>query len=121
MRERHQQNGRAGPAIGCDGNGEHGHGGHCRNSDLKLRTALIAGGALLQTGVLIDCLAAIAVVIRLRKRHRWRRRSLEAGMRNADRLGEKHPCHENAADCTTNPQAVKSHLSLASTTYATSL
>jgi hypothetical protein len=38
-----------------------------------------------------------------RKSHGWRRRNLDTGLCNADRLGKKHPCREKAADCTTNP------------------
>jgi hypothetical protein len=38
------------------------------------------------------------LVIRVRKGHGWRSRGLNAGLGNADRLGEKHPCREKAAD-----------------------
>jgi hypothetical protein len=48
-------------------------------------------------------------VIGLRKRHGWRRRGLDAGMCNADRLGKKHPCREKATDCTTNSGTAKNH------------
>lgn len=109
MRERHLRNGRAGPAVGRDRNSEHGHVGHRRDSGLELRTVLIAGGTLLQTGVLVDGFGAIAVVIRLGERHGWRGRGLNAGMSNADRLGKKHPHRQNAADCTTNPGTAKNH------------
>ena len=115
MRKRHQRNGRAGPDVACDGDGEHGHVGHRRDGDLKLRTALIAGGALLQTGVLVDGFAAIAVVIRFCKRHGWRGHGPDAGMRNADRLGKEHPCREKAADCTTSSGTAKNHQSLTPT------
>ena len=68
---------------------EPGHLGHC---DLDLSCALIAGRVLLQAGILVDSLFAIAFVIRVRKGHGWRLRSLGAGLCNADRLGEKHRC-----------------------------
>ena len=109
MRERDQRNGRAGTAVGRHGNAQYRNGGHRRNRDLGLGSALIFGVALLQTGVLVDSLAAIAVVIVLRKRHGWRRRGLDAGICNADRLGKKHPCREEAAHCTTNSGTAKNH------------
>ena len=115
MRERHQRNGRAGTAVGRHRNAQYRDGGHRRNRDLGLGSALIFGVALLQTGVLVDGLAAIAVVIVLRKRHSRRRRGLDAGICNADRLGKKHPCREEAADCTTNSETAENHQSLSST------
>ena len=115
MRERHQRNGWAGTAVGRHRNTEHREHGHRRDRNFYLRAALIFGVALLQTGVLVDSLAAIAVVIALRKRHGRRRRGLDAGICNADRLGKKHPCREEAADCTTNSETAENHQSLSST------
>jgi len=51
-----------------------------------------------QTGVLVDGLAAMTVVIALRKRHAGRRRNGDARLCHPDRLGKKHPGHEQAAD-----------------------
>ena len=112
MRKRYQRNGRAGTAVGRHRNAQYRDGGHRRNLDLGLGSALIFGVALLQTSVLVDSLAAIAVVIALRKRHGRRRRGLDAGICNADCLGKKHPCREEAADCTTNCGTAKRHESL---------
>ena len=109
VRQRRQRNRGAGSANGCNWNGEHRDRGHRRDSELDLRAALIFRVALLQTGVLVDGLAAIAVVIGLCKGHGWRRRSLDTGMCKADRLGEKHPCREKAADFTTNSGTAKNH------------
>ncbi|MEK6212020.1 MAG: hypothetical protein AABM64_16900 [Pseudomonadota bacterium] len=109
MRQRRQRNGRAGTANGYNWNSEHRDRGHRRDSELDLGAALIAGGVLLQAGILVDCVGAIAFVIRVRKGHGWRLRSLGAGLCNADRLGEKRPCYEKAADCTTNPETAKNH------------
>ena len=111
MRERHQRNGLAGTAIRRHRNAQYRDGGHRRNRDLGLGSALIFSVALLQTGVLVDSLAAIAVVIALRKRHGRRRRGLDAGICNADRLGKKHPRREEAADCTTNSETAENHQS----------
>jgi hypothetical protein len=86
-----------------------------------LGAGLIAGSVLLQAGILVDHLAAIAVVIGLPKGHGWRRRSLDAGLCNANRLGEKHPCREKAADCTTNSGTAKNHQSLTSTGFPSPL
>jgi hypothetical protein len=109
MRERHQRNGRAGAAVGRNGNSEYRDGGHRCDSDLDLGAALIAGGVLLQAGILVDRLVAIAFVIRVRKDHDWRMRSRNASLCNANRLGEKHPCREKVADCTTNSGTAKHH------------
>ena len=91
---------------------ESGHLGHC---DLDLSGALITGGVLLQAGILVNCLFAIALVIRVGKGHGRRLSGLDAGLCNADRLGEKHRCRDKAADCTTNPETAKNHKSLTST------
>lgn len=112
MRERHQRNGLAGTAIRRHRNAQYRDGGHRRNRDLGLGSTLIFRVALLQTGVLVDSLAAIAVVIVLRKCHGRRRRGLDAGICNADCLGKKHPCREEAADCTTISEIAKDHQSL---------
>ncbi len=112
VRQRRHRNGRAGTAVGRNGNSEHRDRGHCRDRDLDLGAALIAGGVLLQAGILVDRLVAIALVIRVRKGHGWRLPSLGAGLCNADRLGEKHRCRDKAADCTTNSRTVKYHESL---------
>ena len=98
VRERHQRNGRAGAAVGRNGDSEHRDGGPRRDSDLDLGAALIAGGVLLQAGILVDRFVATALVIRVRKGHGWRLCSLHAGLCDADRLGEKHPCREKPAD-----------------------
>jgi len=91
---------------------EPGHLGHC---DLDLSGALIAGGVLLQAGILVDRLFAIAFVIRVCKSHGRRLSGLDAGLCNADRLGEKHCCREKLADCTTKSGTAKYHESLTST------
>ena len=109
MRERHQRNGLAGTAIRRHRNAQYRDGGHRRNRDLGLGSTLIFRVALLQTGVLVDSLAAIAVVIALRKRHGRRRRGLNAGICDADCLGKKHPCREEAADCTTSSKTAENH------------
>lgn len=109
MRDGHQRSRRAGIAVGRNGNSERRDGGHRRDSDLDLCAALIAGGVLLQAGVLVDGFFAITFVIRVRKGHGWRRRSLDAGMCNADRLGKKHCCREKAADCTTKSGTAEDH------------
>lgn len=114
MRQRRQRNGRAGTANGCNWNSEHRDRGHCRDRDLHLGAALIAGGVLLQAGILIDRFVAITFVIRVRKGHSWRLRSHDAGLCDADRLSEKHRCCDNAADCTTNSGTAKYHESLTS-------
>ena len=112
MRERHRHHRGADNSVGRNGNSEHHDRGHRRNSDLNLSTALIASRALLQTGVLVNGLAAIAVVIGLRESHGRRRRSLYAGLGNPDRLGKKHPRHKKAADCAANCGTAKYHGSL---------
>ena len=89
MRERHQRNGGTGSADRCDWNSEHRDRGHRRDSDLDLPAALIFRVALLQTGVLVDGLAAILVVIGLRKGHGRRLRHTDAGMDSTDRLCEQ--------------------------------
>ena len=71
-----------------NGNSERRNRRHRGNLDLGLGAALIAGGAMLQAGVPVDHLAALAIVIGLREGHDWRRRRLDAGLRKADRLGE---------------------------------
>ena len=109
MRERHQRNGRANNANGRNWNCEHRDRGHRRDSDLDLWTALVTGGVLLQAGILVDCFVATALVIRVRKGHGWRTRSLDARLCYADRLGEKHRCREKTADCTTNPGTAEDH------------
>ena len=91
MRERDQSQRGADNGVGRNGNSEPLDCVHRRDSDLHLCTALIAGRALLQAGVLVNGLATIAVVIRLRKSHGWRRLSLDASLRDPDRLGKKHP------------------------------
>jgi hypothetical protein len=117
MRQRHQRNRGAGSTVGPSRNNEHRDRRHRDNGDLELGAVLIPGGALLQTGVLVDGLAAIAVVFGLRKGHGWRMRRLEAGLCHANRLGEKHPYREKAADCTTNSGTAKDHQSLTSTGF----
>ena len=109
MRERHQSHRGADNAAGRNGNSERHDRGQRRDSDLNLSAALIASRALLQTGVLVNRLAAIAVVIGLRESHGWRMRSLYAGLCNPDRLGEKHPRREKAADCAANCGTAKDH------------
>lgn len=88
VRQRRQSNGRAGTAVGRHRNGQNRQRGHRRDSDLYLGAALIAGGVLLQAGILVDRIVATAFVIRARKGHGWRSRRLDAGLCNADRLGE---------------------------------
>ncbi len=114
MRQRHHRNRGASSAVGRSRNGKHGDDGHRRDSDLDLRAALIFRVALLQTGILVDGLGAIAVVIGLRERHGWRRRSLYASLCKANCLGEKHPRREKAADCTTKSGTAKDHQFLTS-------
>jgi hypothetical protein len=48
-------------------------------------------------------------VICVRKGHRCRLRSLDAGLCDAERLSEKHPCRKKAADCKTNSGTAKNH------------
>ena len=79
---------RVGNAVWRNGDSERRNRRHRRVLDLNLGAALIAGGAMLQAGVSVDHLGTLAVVIRLREGHEWRRRSLDAGLRKADRLGE---------------------------------
>lgn len=107
--------------IRCNRHGQDRQHGYFGNRDLDLSGALIAGGVLLQAGVLVDRLFAIALVIRVRKGHSWRLRSLDAGLCNADRLSEKHRCRDKAAECTTNSRTVKYHKSLTSTEQSASL
>jgi hypothetical protein len=109
MRQRHQRNRRAGSAVGRNGNSKHRDGGHRGDGDLELGAVLISRVALLQAGILVDGLAAIAVVIGLCKGHGWRMRHLEAGLCYANRLGEKHPRRQKTADCTTNSGTAKNH------------
>src|SRR4029077_1284613 len=91
VRERRQRNGRADNANGCNWNCEHYDRGHRRDSDLDLGAALIASSVLLQAGILVDGLVTIAVVTGWRKSHGWRKRNLDTGLCNANRLGKKHP------------------------------
>ena len=86
----HFREARAG--IECGRHNQYGQLGHLGHRSLDLRRTLIAGSVLLQAGILVDRLAAIALVIRVRKRHGWRLRSLDASLCNADRLREKHRC-----------------------------
>ena len=90
MRERRQCNCRADNENGRNWNSEHSDRGHRRDSNLNLGAALISRGVLLQAGIVVDRFVATALVIRVREGHSWRSRSLNAGLRNADRLGEKH-------------------------------
>jgi len=90
VRERHQRNGQADNANGRNGNSQYRDRGHRRDSDLDLCTALISRSELLQAGILVDRLIAFAFLMRDRKRHSWRLRSLDARLGNADRMGEKH-------------------------------
>ena len=101
--------------IRCNRHGQDRQHGYFGNRDLDLSGSLIAGGVLLQAGVLVDRLFAIALVIRVGKGHGWRSRSLNAGLCNADRLGEKHPCRKKTADCTTKSRTAKYHEFLTST------
>jgi len=55
-----------------------------------LGVALIASSVLLQAGILVDGLVAIAFLMGVRKRHGWRLSSLDARLCNAYRLCEKH-------------------------------
>ena len=102
MRERHQRRRWKDSAFGNRRSGERRDCGQHRDSDLHLCTALIPGRALLQAGVLVNGLATIAVVIGLCKSHGRRRRGLDAGLGNPDRLGKKHPRRKKAADCAAN-------------------
>ncbi|MGH8760642.1 MAG: hypothetical protein ACREVW_14210 [Burkholderiales bacterium] len=101
--------------IRCNRHGKDRQHGYFGNRDLDLSSALIAGGVLLQAGVLVDRLFAIALVIRVGKGHGRRLSGLDAGLCNADRLGEKHPCRKKAADCTTKSGTAKYHEFLIST------
>ena len=98
MRERHQRSRGKDSAFGCSRNGQRRDCGQHRDSDLNLRAALVPGRAMQQTGVLVDGLAAMTAVIALRKRHAGRRRNGDARLCHPDRLGKKHPGHEQAAD-----------------------
>ena len=109
MRERHRHHCGADNRVGRNGNSQRQDRGQRRDSDLNLCTALIAGRALLQTGVLVNGLAAIAVVIGLRESHGRRRRSLYTRLCNPDRLGKKHPRREKAADRAANCGTDKYH------------
>ena len=112
MCQRRQRNGRADNANGRNWDSEHRDRGHRRDGGLNLGAALISRGVLLQAGILVDRLVAIVFLMRVRKRHSWRLSSLDARLCNADRLGEKHPCRENAADYTTKSGTAKYHKSL---------
>lgn len=101
--------------IRCNRHGQDRQHGYFGNRDLDLSGALIAGGVLLQAGVLVDRLYAIALVIRVGKGHGRRLSGLDAGLCNADRLGEKHRCRDEAADCKTNSRTVKYHESRTAT------
>jgi hypothetical protein len=109
MRERHRHHRGADNSVGRNGNSERYDRGQRRDSDLNLCAALIAGRALLQTGVLVNGLATFAVVINLREGHGWRRRSLDTRLCNPDHLGKEHPCREKAADCAANCWTAKYH------------
>ena len=109
MRERRRHRRGKDSAFGYRRNGERRDCGQHRDSDLNLRAALISGRALLQAGVLVNGLATIAVVIGLCKSHGRRRRGLDAGLGNPDRLGKKHPRREKAADCAANCGTAKDH------------
>ena len=109
MRERHRHHRGADNSVGRNGNSERHYRGQRRDSDLNLCTALIAGRALLQTGVLVNGLAAIAVVIGLSEGHGGRRRSLDTRLCNPYRLGKKHPRREKAADRAANCGTAKYH------------
>ena len=98
MRERHQCSRGKHSAFGCRRNGERRDCRQHRDSHLNLRAALIPGRAMQQTGVLVEGLAAMTAVIALRKSHVYRRRDGDARLCHADRLGKKHPGHEQAAD-----------------------
>jgi hypothetical protein len=94
VRQSRQRNGRTDNANGRNWNSEHRDRGHCRDSKLDLGAALISRSVLLQADILVDSLVAIAFLMRVRKRHGWRLRGLDASLCNAYRLGEKHhPCN----------------------------
>lgn len=98
MRERHQCSRGKHSAFGCRRNGERRDCRQHRDGHLNLRAALIPGRTMQQTGVLVEGLAAMTAVIALRKSHVYRRRDGDARLCHADRLGKKHPGHEQAAD-----------------------
>ena len=112
MRAIHPRGHGVGNAVRRNGNAERRDHWHRRDSDLDLGAALISSGVLLQAGVLVYRFVAITFLMDVRKRHGWRQRSPDAGLCNADRLGEKHPCHKKAADCATNSGTAKYHESL---------
>ena len=95
--------------IRCNRHGQDRQHGYFGNRDLDLSGTLIAGGVLLQAGILVDRFVAIGSVICVRKGHRCRLRSLDAGLCDAERLSEKHPCRKKAADCKTNSGTAKNH------------
>lgn len=109
MRERREYGRGIRDRVRHYGNAKHRGRRHRRDSDLNLGTALITSRVLLQAGVPVDSLVAIAFLMCVRKRHGWRLRSLDARLCNADRLGEKHRCRDETADCTTNSRTVKCH------------
>lgn len=98
MREQHRRRCGKDGAFEYRRNGERRDFGQHRDSDLNLRAVLIPGHALLQAGVLVEGLAAMTVAIALRKRHVGRGRDGDARLCHPDRLGKKHPGHEQAAN-----------------------
>ena len=98
MRERHQRSRGKDNAFGYRRHRERRDCRQHRDSDLNLRAALIPSRALQQTGVLVEGLAAMTVVIALRKRHVGGGRDDDARLCHPDRLGKKHPGHEQAAN-----------------------
>ena len=114
MRERHQRSRGKDSAFGYRRHRERRDCRQHRDSDLNLRAALIPGRAMQQTGVLVEGLAAMTAVIALRKSHVGRRRDGDARLCHANRLGKKHPGHEQAAECATNSGTAKDHGTLAS-------
>lgn len=108
----HKKTGRLGKpraGIGRARNNQYRELGNLSHRGLDLNVDLVAGHVLLQAGILVDRLVATALVIRVGKGHGRRLRGLDAGLRNADRLGEKHRRRDQAAGPTAKSRTAKLH------------